>query len=83
MKTRSSRHVISPGTQQMMADTGAAISITAASYTWLTAANEVVQLLAGVVAIAAGTAAAVWHIERIKEARRNARDKAGRDNEGA
>jgi len=48
-----------------VADIGAAISIGGFSLT-LHAANEIVQLLAGLVAIVAGIAAAVFHIKRIR-----------------
>ena len=51
---------------QQIADTAAATSIGAAGYAWLGTANEIVQLIAGIVAIVAGCAAAWWHIKKIR-----------------
>lgn len=48
-----------------LADTGASVSV----ISWLTSlqvANEVVQIIAGIVAILAGMMAAIFHWKRIK-----------------
>lgn len=49
-----------PG-QQMAADAAAAVSVATAGWTWLAHANDVLQFLATLVAIAAGIAAARFH----------------------
>jgi hypothetical protein len=46
--------------------------------TSMASANEAIQLVAGIVAIVAGVAAAWWHFERIHDARQ--RRKERRDN---
>ena len=61
--------------QQVAADTAAAVSVGSAGYAWIGPANEISQLVASVVAIVAGTAAAWWHIERIRDARRERNEK--------
>lgn len=64
--------------QNVAAKTATAISAAGAG-TSLVAANELLQLVAGVVAIVAGVAAAWWHFERIYDAR--AERKRRRDND--
>lgn len=63
------------------ADAAALVSGSAAATSWLTTANEVLQLGATAVAIVAGLYAIKWHRTRIAEVRRNSeqsnRDKAG------
>ena len=53
-----------PQSQQMIADSAAAVSVTTAAWTWVAAANEVLQLVATLVAIVAGIAAANFHIRK-------------------
>jgi intracellular septation protein A len=45
------------------ADAGVATSVVAASVSWLTTANEVVQLIAGLVAIVSGLAALWFYVK--------------------
>lgn len=63
-----SQHVMTA--QQVAADTLAGVSVVSAGYAWLGTAHEVAQLVASVVAVVAGSAAAWWHIERIRDIRR-------------
>ena len=56
------------------ADISAAGSGIIAAATWMTTLNEYLQLGATVVAIVAGATAVVWHIEKIRQARRERRD---------
>jgi hypothetical protein len=56
--------------QQTAADAAAGVSVVGAGYTWLATANEVAQLVASIVAIVAGIAAIVWHIQRIRQNRK-------------
>lgn len=62
--------------QQVLADTAAAVSVTAAGWSWLAEANELAQFIATLVAIIAGGAAAWWHLDRTLAARR---ERAKRD----
>lgn len=54
---------------QQIADAGAAASATLASITWIANLNDVLQLVATLVAIVAGISAAWWHVEKAREAR--------------
>ncbi len=49
---------------QKIADIGAAMSVAIAGTSWLTELDVIVSITAGVVAIIAGIAAAVFHITR-------------------
>lgn len=62
--------------QAVAAKTATGLSVGGAGASLLVA-NEVIQIVAGIVAIVAGLAAAWWHFERIYDAhvkRRNQRD---------
>lgn len=64
---------ISEHAQTVSANAATAIS-GGGAVTSMMAANEVIQIIAGCVAIVAGIAAAWWHFERIYDARRKRRD---------
>lgn len=51
---------------EKLSDVAATVSIGSAGYAWIGTANEIVQLIAGCVAIVAGIAAAWWHIKKIR-----------------
>lgn len=53
-----------PAQQQAAYDAAAAVSVTAAGWTWLSHANEILTFIATLVAIAAGVCSAWFHIER-------------------
>lgn len=61
--------------QQVAADTAAAVSVGSTAFAWVGTANEFAQLAASVVAIVAGSAAAWWHIDRIRAARKERSEK--------
>ena len=50
-----------------IADSGALTAAAAASVSWYAHANEVLQLVATVIAIAAGLASLWYHIKRIRK----------------
>lgn len=52
--------------QQVSADVGAAVAVTTASWSWISSANEIMQLIATCVAIAAGIYAIIYHRTRAK-----------------
>lgn len=56
--------------QNLAADIGAATSAGLASVTWIANLNEVLQLVATIVAIGAGLGAGWWHIEQAITTRR-------------
>jgi hypothetical protein len=58
-------------THHRLADAGAATSATLAAATWIADLNEILQLGATVVAIAAGVAATWWHVEKALAARKS------------
>lgn len=62
-------------TAQVGADVAAGISAGSAGYAWLGTANEVVQLLAGIVAIAAGIAALRFHLVKTKEVKKEQKER--------
>lgn len=49
------------------ADIAAVVSLATPPVTWLSTTNEIVQLLAGIVAIISGLAAAVYYIKNWKK----------------
>lgn len=53
-----------PQGQQYIADTAVAISVTTATWTWVAHVSDVLQLVATIVAIVAGIAAANFHIKK-------------------
>lgn len=59
------------------ADAGVVTSVAAASVSWLTTANEVVQLIAGLVAIASGLAALWYYIKSNRRLNKQPRDYDG------
>lgn len=65
MRTRAV-HKLIPAAHQLAADAAAAVSVAAAGYTWLQTANEALQAVATLVAIAAGLAAARFHITKTR-----------------
>jgi len=69
---------ISEHTQAVAAKTATAIS-GGGFLTSIASANEVIQLIAGIVAVVAGVAAAWWHFERIYDARSKRRVKRDDD----
>jgi hypothetical protein len=52
---------------QVAADVGAATSVGGAIWTHVAHANEILQLIASLVAVIAGVAAAYYHISRAKK----------------
>jgi hypothetical protein len=54
----------------MAADTAAAVSVGSAGFAWFGPANEVIQLMAGIVAIVAGLSAALYHFDMYLHTRR-------------
>ena len=53
--------------QSVVADIAAATSVGTASWTWIANANDVLQLVATVIAIVAGLYAISYHRKKIKE----------------
>lgn len=62
--------------QGVAADAAAALSGSAAAYSWLNVANDILQLVATVVAIIAGLYALRWHRFRLVEGKRHLDKKA-------
>jgi peptidoglycan biosynthesis protein MviN/MurJ (putative lipid II flippase) len=50
-----------------VADVAAGASVTAASVSWLSHANEIISLIAGLIAIAAGMFAIAVHYRNLKK----------------
>jgi hypothetical protein len=48
-------------------DVAAAGSVTAASVSWMTQANEIISLIAGLIAIAAGLFAIAVHLKNLRK----------------
>lgn len=61
--------------QNVAADVSAAASAGLASVTWMADLNELLQLVATVVAILAGLGAAWWHFEKAIHARKERLDR--------
>jgi len=57
-----------------IANTAAAGSVGLAGATWVTDLNTIMQMTATGVAIIAGLTAIIWHVEKIRQARRERRD---------
>lgn len=56
--------------QNVIADVAAATSVSTAGWTWISSANEVLQLVATVIAIVTGLYAIRYHRRKIKELER-------------
>lgn len=52
---------------ERVGDIAAAGSVTAASVSWMTQANEVISLIAGLIAIAAGLFAIAVHLKNLRK----------------
>lgn len=52
---------------EKVADVAAATTITGAGWSWISTANEILTLVATIVAIAVGIATLVFHVKRIKQ----------------
>lgn len=52
---------------ERVADVAAGASVTAASVSWLSHANEIISLIAGLIAIAAGMFAIAVHYRNLKK----------------
>jgi hypothetical protein len=52
---------------ERVGDVAAAGSVTAASVSWMTQANEIISLVAGLIAIAAGCFAIAVHLKNLKK----------------
>ena len=52
---------------ERLADAGAVTSGVGAAATWVVTANEYLQLVATIVAIASGIAALIYHLRRLKK----------------
>lgn len=52
---------------ERVADVAAGASVTAASVSWISQANEIISLIAGLIAIAAGMFAIAVHYKNLKK----------------
>jgi hypothetical protein len=69
-------------TQGIAADAGAAVSGTGAAFTWIAQVNDVLQLIATLVAIVAGVYALRWHKLRIQLAKEKMNVESNRKSTG-